>query len=60
VPFQPGENGQGERGGLAGAGLGAADDVAAGEHQRNAAELNRRGRDVTRRAHTFEDCRRKA
>ena len=59
VPVEFGENGQSESGGLAGAGLGAADDIASGQHQRNAAELNRRGRDVTRRAHPFEHRRRK-
>ena len=51
------KNGQRERGGLAGAGLRAADDVASGQHERNAAELDGRGRDVTRRAHAFENCR---
>ena len=54
------ENGQGERGGLAGAGLGAADDVASGEHERDGAELDGRRLDVTRRLHAIEDCRGKA
>ena len=53
------ENGQRKRGGLARAGLRAADDVASGKHERNAAELDRRGRDVTRRAHAIENRRRK-
>ena len=37
-----GKNGQRERGGLAGAGLRAADDVLAGQHQRDGAELDGR------------------
>ena len=34
------KNGQRERGSLAGAGLGAADDIASGQHEWNAAELD--------------------
>ena len=51
------KNGQRERGSLAGAGLGAADDIASGEHERNAAELDGRGRDVTRRTDPFDNRR---
>ena len=34
------ENGEGKRGGLAGAGLGLTDHIHAGEHQRNHSHLN--------------------
>ena len=50
-----GKNGQGERGGLAGAGLGAADDIAASQNERDGAKLDGRGIDVTHGAHAFEN-----
>ena len=53
------EDGQGERGGLAGAGLRAADDVASGEHERDGAELNGRRLGITHRLDAIHDFRRK-
>ena len=53
------EDGQGERGGLAGAGLRAADDVASGEHERDGAELDGRRLDITHRLDAVQDCWRK-
>ncbi len=50
------EDGQGKRGGLAGAGLRAADDVASGEHERNGAELDGRRLDVTHRLDAVQGC----
>ena len=50
------EDGQAERGGLAGAGLGAADDVASGEHERDGAELDGRRFDITHRLYAVQDC----
>ncbi len=47
------ENRQGEGGGFAGAGLGLADDVDAGEHERNHARLNRRWRRVAELGQRF-------
>jgi hypothetical protein len=49
------ENGQRERRGLAGAGLRTADDVLAGEDQRNGAQLDGRRLDVTHRLDAFEN-----
>jgi hypothetical protein len=51
VLFEFRKNGQSEGGGLAGAGLGAADDVLAAENERNGAELDGRRLDV---AHGFD------
>ena len=51
---QPVQRGQRERGRLAGAGLGAAHQVAPGEHGRNGLELDRRGRVVALVAHGAE------
>ncbi len=51
------EDGQGERGGLARAGLRAADDVASGEHERDGAELDGRRFDVTHRLDAVHNCR---
>ena len=53
------KDGQGECGGLAGAGLRAADDVAPGKHERDGAELDGRRLDVTHRLDAVHDCRRK-
>ena len=49
-----GEDRQRERCGLAGAGLRAADDVLAGEDQRNGAQLDGRRLDVAHGLHAFE------
>jgi hypothetical protein len=51
------KDGQAERGGLAGAGLRTADDVASGEHERDGAELDGRRLDVTHRLDAIHDCR---
>jgi len=49
------ENGGGEGGGFAGAGLGTAENVAAGQDMRNRLDLNGRGDGVTLRADSLED-----
>ena len=50
-----GEDGQREGGGLAGAGLGAADDVLAGQDQGNGAQLNGSGLDVAHGLYSIEE-----
>ena len=52
---EDGQNGQGKGGGFAGAGLGAADDVAALQDERNGAELNRRGVNIPHRLDSLHD-----
>ena len=54
-----GKNGQAERGGFAGAGLRAADDVLAGKHQRDGAELNGRRIHITHRLDAVQNDGRK-
>ena len=56
---QFGQDGQAERGGFAGAGLRAADDVAARQHERDGAKLNGRRIHVTHRFDAIQDSRRK-
>ena len=59
VLIQLGKDREGERSGLARAGLGAADDVTPFHDQRNGTELNGRGVHVAHRLHAFEYRRRK-
>jgi len=59
VGFQEREDRQGERGGLP-CGLRRADDVFAGENERDASQLNRRGLGVPRRLHATQHIVRKS
>src|SRR5439155_21973738 len=52
------QDGEDERGRLSGSGLGRADHVLALENDRDGLALNRRGLDVSRRPHPFDDERR--
>ncbi len=51
VNHQPLQHRQHESGGLAGTGLGASEQVAAGQHQGNGLRLDRRGRGIALRSH---------
>ncbi len=60
VRAELGKNRQAERGGLAGAGLRAADDVLAGQNQRNGTQLDGRRINVTHRFDALQNGRGKS